>query len=131
MAERARREYLAAYALRHDVYPGINAATLSLLLGDRAAALTLAQEIVARLTVQASPRTFWDHATLGEAQLVLGQFDQAAQSYASRLRAKRRRCGERGHDAAAAAAARARDSGSGRRTCSSCPRPTSSRSPAT
>jgi class 3 adenylate cyclase len=82
-AERARQEYLAAYALKHDVYPGINAATLSLLLGDRPAALTLAQQIVERLAGQASRRTFWDDATLGEAQLVLGQFDQAAQSYAS------------------------------------------------
>ncbi len=69
--------------LQHDVYPGINAATLSLLLGDRPAALTLAQQIVERLTGQATRRTFWDDATLGEAQLVLGQFDQAAQSYAS------------------------------------------------
>lgn len=83
MAERARQEYLAAYGLEHDVYPGINAATLSLLLGDGAAALTLAQEIVAALTVHPSPRTFWDLATLGEAQLILGHFDQAGQSYAS------------------------------------------------
>ena len=83
MAEQARREYLAAYGLRHDAYPGINAATLSLLLGDRAAALKLAQEIVARLAVKENPDTLWDHATLGEAQLVLGQFDRAAQSYAS------------------------------------------------
>ena len=83
MAEHARQEYLAAYGLRHDVYPGVNAATLSLLLGDRDAALKLAQEIVARLTVHASPLTFWDQATVGEAQLILGQFDQAAQSYAS------------------------------------------------
>ncbi|MEO8564932.1 MAG: TRAFs-binding domain-containing protein [Betaproteobacteria bacterium] len=83
MAERARQEYLAAYALEHDVYPGINAATLSLLLGDRPAALTLAQQIVARLTGLPSRRTLWDDATLGEAQLVLGQFDRAAQSYAS------------------------------------------------
>jgi tetratricopeptide (TPR) repeat protein len=83
MAERARQEYLAAYGLQHDVFPGINAATLSLLLGDRAAALTLAQQIVARLTAQARRRTFWDLATLGEAQIVLGQFEQAGQSYAS------------------------------------------------
>jgi len=83
MAERARQEYLAAYALEQDVYPGINAATLSLLLGDRPAASTLAQQIVARLTSKASRRTFWDDATLGEAQLVVGQFDQAARSYAS------------------------------------------------
>jgi class 3 adenylate cyclase len=83
MAERARQQYLAAYGLEHDVYPGINAATLSLLLGDRPAALTLAQQIVARLTEQARQRTFWDDATLGEARLVLGQFEQAAESYAS------------------------------------------------
>ena len=42
MAERARREYLSAYALQHDPYPGINAATLSWLLGDRVAARSLA-----------------------------------------------------------------------------------------
>ncbi|HEX4523811.1 MAG TPA: adenylate/guanylate cyclase domain-containing protein, partial [Casimicrobiaceae bacterium] len=30
-----------------------------------------------------SRRTLWDDATLGEAQLILGQFDHAAQSYAS------------------------------------------------
>jgi hypothetical protein len=46
IAEQARQEYLAAFGLRHDVYPGINAATLALLLDDRAAAVTLAQEIV-------------------------------------------------------------------------------------
>src|SRR6266487_3254086 len=38
-AQRARDEYLAAYALAHDPFPGINAATLSMLLGDRDAAL--------------------------------------------------------------------------------------------
>jgi hypothetical protein len=83
MAEQARQEYLAAYGLQHDVYPGINAATLSLLLGDRAAAVMLAQEIVTRLGAQAGPRTFWDDATLGEAQLVVGHFERARQSYAA------------------------------------------------
>lgn len=82
VAERARQDYLAAYALAGDPYPGINAATLSLLLGERAGAQTLAQEIVIRLAGQAT-RTCWDHATLGEARLVLGQFDRAAQSYAA------------------------------------------------
>lgn len=81
IAERARQDYLAAYALAGDPYPGVNAATLSLLLGAGAAARTLAQQIVARLTGQAT-RTCWDLATLGEAQLVLGQADRAARSYA-------------------------------------------------
>ncbi|HSS69922.1 MAG TPA: adenylate/guanylate cyclase domain-containing protein [Casimicrobiaceae bacterium] len=87
MAERARKEYLAAYALQHDPYPGINAATLSWLLGDRAAAKNLAQEIVARLDAQTSPRTCWDHATTGEALLLLGRFEEARSHYAEAYRA--------------------------------------------
>ena len=83
MATRARNEYLAAYALQRDPYPGINAATLSLLLGDRSAALALAREIAAKLDALSTPRTCWDHATSGEAELLLGRFDQAAKSYAA------------------------------------------------
>ncbi|MEO8304926.1 MAG: adenylate/guanylate cyclase domain-containing protein [Betaproteobacteria bacterium] len=83
MAERARNEYLAAYALRGDPYPGINAATLSLLLGDRPTAEKLAREISAALGAQLAPRTCWDHATSGEAELLLGQFDRARTSYAA------------------------------------------------
>ncbi len=82
-AVRARKEYLAAYALQHEPYPGINAATLSMLLGDRVAARRLAQEIAARLAAQTTPRTCWDQATAGEAQLLLGQSDKAQESYAA------------------------------------------------
>jgi hypothetical protein len=86
IAERARKEYLAAYALQRDPYPGINAATLSMLLGDRAAARRLAEEIAARLG-QSTPQNCWDHATAGEAHLLLGQLDQARQDYAAAYRA--------------------------------------------
>jgi hypothetical protein len=82
LAMRAREDYLAAYALAGDPYPGVNAATLSLLVGDRSAAEALAQEIVQRLA-KGTPATCWDHATMGEALLVLGEFDRAARSYAS------------------------------------------------
>ena len=132
MAERARQEYLAAYAAA-----SMTSTPASTRRRSRCCSATVPRrrhwrrEIVARLTAQREPRTFWDDATLGEAQLVLGQFDRAAQSYACRLRAKRRRCRERGHDAAAAAAARARDSAKRPTHCASCLRPTSSRSPAT
>ena len=81
LAERARTEYLAAYALQRDPYPGINAATLSMLLGDRAAARSLAQEIIDRLAAQSALRTCWDHATAGEAELLLGHLDYARKSY--------------------------------------------------
>jgi class 3 adenylate cyclase/tetratricopeptide (TPR) repeat protein len=83
IAERARREYLAAYALERDPYPGINAATLSWLLDERDAARVLAREIAARLASQTIPRSVWDHATAGEARLLLGQFDEARRCYAA------------------------------------------------
>ena len=35
VAGHARNEYISAWSLQHDPYPGINAATLSLLLGDQ------------------------------------------------------------------------------------------------
>lgn len=82
-AERARKEYLAAYALERDPYPGINAATLSLLLGDREAAQALAREIRLRLASQMPPHTCWDHATEGEALLLLGEFERARECYAA------------------------------------------------
>jgi hypothetical protein len=82
-ATRSRDEYLAAYALARDPYPGINAATLSLLLGESAAAHSLAQEIIARIAAQARALTCWDRATLGEAQLLLGDIDRSRDAYAA------------------------------------------------
>ena len=82
-AAHARDEYLAAYAIAQDPYPGINAATLSMLLGDRTRASSLAQEVAGRLAGQVTPRSCWDHATAGEAQLLLAEFDRALQSYAA------------------------------------------------
>lgn len=82
-ASRARDEYLAAYALQRAPYPGINAATLSQVLGETAAARNLARGIVARLVAQAASLTCWDHATLGEAKILLGDLDDARDSYAA------------------------------------------------
>ena len=79
---RAREEYLKAYALGGDSYPGVNAATLSMLLGDRAASQTLAAELVERLTTKVAPLTTWEHAALGEVYLLLGKLPQARNSYA-------------------------------------------------
>lgn len=80
--ERARDQYLAAYAVANDPYPGINAASLSMLRGDRVSAQRLARVIAQRLAAQTVPRDrCWDMATLGEAHLLLGDFDAAATSY--------------------------------------------------
>jgi class 3 adenylate cyclase len=93
LAERARTDYLAAYALKRDPYPGTNAATLSWLLGDHKTAKEIAQEIIARLAGQTSPRSCWDYATEGEACLLLGQVDAARRSYAA---AHNEACGNAG-----------------------------------
>jgi class 3 adenylate cyclase len=87
LAERARKEYLAAYAVERDTFPGINAATLALLLGDRADAQRLAREVEASLAAQKEPRNFWDIATAGEAKLLLGQIDRAREAYSAAYRA--------------------------------------------
>ena len=83
---RARDQYLKAYAIAHDPYPGINAATLSMLLDDRESAARIAGEIAARLAAQPTRRTVWDLATDGEARLLSGDFDGAARSYGAAWR---------------------------------------------
>jgi hypothetical protein len=83
IAERARGEYLAAYALQKDAYPGINAATLSMLLGDQAEAQRLAREIADNLESRSSPFSSWDQATLGEANLLLGRLEESRERYAT------------------------------------------------
>ncbi len=83
LAASARDEYVAAYALARDPYPGINAATLSMFAGDPEQARTRAREIAAGLSARATPLDCWDHATMGEAALLLGDPDRAVQSYAA------------------------------------------------
>jgi hypothetical protein len=79
---RARQQYLMAYAVASDPHPGINAATLALLLGDRNAATTLAHE-VKDCAGKHSPASIWDLATVAEAELLLGDLDAAARSYSA------------------------------------------------
>ena len=98
IARHGRDEYLAAWALLRDPYPGINAATLSMLLGDRAAARDLAQTVAAslapKLVTAAAARpgagtaapgavaaACWDQVSAGEAALLLGHHDEARQRY--------------------------------------------------
>jgi hypothetical protein len=77
---RARMHYLQAYAIAHDTYPGVNAASLAMLRGDRDDAVTLACEVLDVLRSRRGAST-WDIATRAEAQTLTGDFDAAAQSY--------------------------------------------------
>jgi class 3 adenylate cyclase len=89
-ARRARDEYLRAYGINGDRYPAVNAATLSLLLGDVAEARRLASEIVEQQSPTAEARNAWHHATFGEAELLRGRVELSTQHYREAFRL----CGE-------------------------------------
>jgi class 3 adenylate cyclase len=92
--ERARDQYLAAYAVAGDPYPGINAASLSLLRGDHGTATRLARAIIDSIQAQAiEQRDCWIAATLAEAHLLVGDVASAASGYVD---AHRRAAGNAG-----------------------------------
>jgi class 3 adenylate cyclase len=80
----ARDMYLRAFRSSRGHYSGINAASLSLVLGETEAAVRLARMVV-RICLEATRRgggvDYWTMATLGEAQLVLGRQEDAARCY--------------------------------------------------
>ncbi len=71
--------YRRSAALQPGTYPLINAATLSLLSGDRAQAEEIAREVLERIAREPEePETpYWRAATEAEALLLLGRRDEA------------------------------------------------------
>ncbi len=80
----ARDVYLKAFRSSRGYYSGINAASLSLILGETETAVRLARAVV-RICLESTHRRggadYWVMATLGEAQLVLGRPADAARCY--------------------------------------------------
>ncbi len=79
----AAAAYARAYRSTRDGYPGINAATLSLLSGNDALAQQLAREVktLCASKLKTARNEYWLLATLGEANLVLGRREDAAKWY--------------------------------------------------
>ena len=90
--------YEKAYRIDNDPFPGINAATMSLLAGDADTAHTLARQVQARATQQleqpGKENDFWLLATLGEAELLLGDAEAAHGRYRQAVRGAGRRDGD-------------------------------------
>ena len=85
----ALRNYEQAYAIDRHYYPGINVATLSLLLGAASAAEPLARDLLERLSPaprDATLETVWRLATQAEAHLVLAEFADAAAFYTAAIK---------------------------------------------
>ena len=90
-AARAIENYSYAHAIGGDAYPAVNAATMALLAGDAPRAHTLAQKALSRLRPDGD---HWQHATAGEALLVLGRVDEARARYAEAYRLAGSRFGD-------------------------------------
>ena len=73
--------YRDTYARTLHFYPGINAATLALLLGRKKESKRIAEAIRKHLT-QNDEIYYWDEASLGEAYLLLGEYAKAREAYA-------------------------------------------------
>jgi len=86
-ARHARDAYLRGFRASHGLWTGINAATMSWIVGDRALAAQLAGQVL-DICAQTSSRGadadgYWRLATEGEALLLLGREEDAAASYAA------------------------------------------------
>ena len=79
----------SAAALQPATYPLINAATLSLLSGDRAQAAEIAREVLARIAAEPEePETpYYRAATEAEALLLLGRREEARAALAAAVAA--------------------------------------------
>jgi class 3 adenylate cyclase len=95
----AGREAIARYREAWDVsrnpFPGINAATMLRLVGAaEEASCAVARDVRAVARVDATIPAHWREATLGEAALLLGDDEAAADHYAAAVAAARPRIGD-------------------------------------
>jgi class 3 adenylate cyclase/tetratricopeptide (TPR) repeat protein len=90
--EEPLRQAFACYNRAFEVappesYPGINAATIALLLKDTDEARRLAKIVLAICEQQADD--YWKHATVAEALVVLGEVEQAKKAYRDAVAAEK------------------------------------------
>jgi tetratricopeptide (TPR) repeat protein len=79
---KSRDLYRQAFeACPSDYYTGINAASKSLLLGEKETAAQLAKRVQNLVGDTAVPGDYWKTATVAEVQLLQGNFDDAARLY--------------------------------------------------
>ncbi|HCY86552.1 MAG TPA: hypothetical protein DHV36_15570, partial [Desulfobacteraceae bacterium] len=75
----SRDTYLKGFGETGDPYPGINAATMSLVVGQAKSAIRIAQEVIQACS--AGDNDYWTLATLGEGYLIMGDVSRAADYY--------------------------------------------------
>lgn len=96
----AYKFYDEAHERSSGYYSGINAATMALLLGERARAISLARGVREACLEELkglpplSDDRYWPLATLGEAALILGEWDEAENWYEQAAEAGQTKFGE-------------------------------------
>lgn len=95
----AAERYKQAYGDSGSYYPGINAATMTLLLGEREEAKAIAAEVREKCLQELPPgkptnREYWLLATLGEAALILGDRSAAEDWYSQAVELARGQFGK-------------------------------------
>ncbi len=96
----AAQYYQQAYDSTHDIYPGINAATLALLSDKENTAKEIAQEVKqkceSKLSSVNDPTSgdYWNLATLGESCLILQDWESADKWYSLAVKVGNKRYGD-------------------------------------
>jgi len=80
--EASRHEYLNGFEKTGGYFTGINAASMTWLLGEEQRARDLASRVLNVCRLESPDRVdFWNLATVGEASLLLGDADSAREAY--------------------------------------------------
>jgi class 3 adenylate cyclase len=77
-ARKSRDIYLHSFRIHKNYYPGINAATMSLIIGEQKTAEKIAREVLDNMN---PADNYWEMATLGELFLILGELDKSFDYY--------------------------------------------------
>jgi class 3 adenylate cyclase len=94
---RAAETYGQAYQGSGGYWPGINAATMNLLVGERDYARKLAQEVRERCLKEVrdpSGDSYWEYAALGQAALICQDWAEAERWYARAAEQRKERYGD-------------------------------------
>ena len=89
LGKKARDQYLEAYRINNNYYPAINAATLSLMIGDEKACRRLAEEVLTLCgpdTSSGGSEDYYLDVTRAEANLLLGNDDKVSPALAHACR---------------------------------------------
>lgn len=78
-ARQSRDTYLQGFSDTRAYYPGINAATMSLVLAEEDRARDIARQVIE--ICEAEREGYWSLATLGEAYLITGDLEKATEHY--------------------------------------------------